>query len=106
MLKLFDFIRTYIQRNSSIKLWKELDNGDHLLLTNDKAVMEWEILKVKELSDVEVICIADIGNIPPAINIVIDTSYDGKYITKLFRDLDARLLRERGYDADYKCANK
>ena len=73
---------------------------------NDKAVMEWEILKVKELSNVEVICIADIGDIPSAINIVIDTSYDGKYITKLFRDLDARLLRERGYDADYKCADK
>lgn len=105
-MKLFDFIKTYIQRNSSIKLWKELDNGDHLLLTNDKAVMEWEILKVKELSNVEVICIADIGDIPSAINIVIDTSYDGKYITKLFRDLDARLLRERGYDADYKCADK
>ena len=58
-MKLHDFIEKFIARNTMIRLWKNNDNTSRLMLT-DEAVMEWETLKIKELSDIEFVCVTDI----------------------------------------------
>lgn len=86
-MTLHDFIKKYIARNTMIRLWKEIDIGTYLMLTDD-VVMEWEALSIKELADVEVACITDIicEENREAINIVVDTKFDTEDITKLFCD--------------------
>lgn len=53
-MTLHDFIEKFIARNTMLRLWKNIDNTSRLMLT-DETVMEWEALRIKELSDIEVI---------------------------------------------------
>lgn len=100
-MKLFEFIEKFIARNSSVRLWKKKDRYGHILLT-ERAVMEWEILKIKELSAAKILYVTDIvfDKSPEAINIVIDTPFDEKYISKLFRNLETQILKNKGYYSD------
>ena len=100
-MKLHDFIEKFIARNTMIRLWKNIDNTLRLMLT-DEAVMEWEALRIKELSDIEVICITDIlcERDKEAVNIVVDTDLGRKDVIKLFRDYDKRREAERKYQCE------
>lgn len=95
-MTLHDFIEKFIARNTMIRLWKDIDSTSRLMLT-DNAVMEWEALRIKELSDVEVVCITDIvcGSDMEAVNIVLNTSLDTKDVIKLFRDYEKHREEEK-----------
>ena len=100
-MKLHDFIEKFIARNTMIRLWKNIDNSSRLMLT-DEAVMEWDALRIKELSDIEVICITDIvcERDREAVNIVVDTDLGREDVIKLFRDYEKRRESERKYRCD------
>lgn len=100
-MKLHDFIEKFIARNTMIRLWKNIDNTSRLMLT-DEAVMEWETLRIKELSDIEVIYITDIlcERDREAINIVVDTYLGREDVIKLFRDYEKRRESERKYQCE------
>lgn len=95
-MTLHDFIEKFIARNTMIRLWKNIDNSSRLMLT-DEAVMEWEALRIKELSDIEVIFITDIvcERDREAVNIVVDTDLGREDVIKLFRDYEKRRGAER-----------
>ena len=100
-MKLHDFIEKFIARNTMIRLWKNIDNTLRLMLT-DEAVMEWEALRIKELSNIEVIYITDIlcERDREAINIVVDTYLGREDVIKLFRDYEKRRESERKYQCE------
>ena len=100
-MKLHDFIEKFIARNTMIRLWKNVDNTTRLMLT-DEAVMEWEALRTKELSDIEVICITDIlcERDREAVNIVGDTDLVREDVIKLFRDYEKRIEAKRKYQCE------
>ena len=100
-MKLHDFIEKFISRNTMIRLWKNIDSTSRLMLT-DEAVMEWETLGIKELSNVEVICITDIvcEIDREAVNIVVDTDLGREDVIKLFRDYEKKRENERKYQCD------
>ena len=95
-MTLHDFIEKFIARNTMIRLWKNIDSTSRLMLT-DEAVMEWETLRINELSDIEVICITDIlcERDKEAVNIVADTDLGREDVIKLFRDYEKRRGAER-----------
>lgn len=97
-MTLHNFIEKFIARNTMIRLWKDIDSTSRLMLT-DKAVMEWKVLAIKELSDVEVVCITDIvcGSDMEAVNIVLNTSLDTEDVIKLFRDYEKHREDEKRY---------
>ena len=97
-MKLHDFIEKFIARNTMIRLWKNIDSTSRLMLT-DEAVMEWETLRIKELSDTEVICITDIvcERDREAVNIVVDTDLGREEVIKLFRDYEKKREAVRKY---------
>lgn len=100
-MKLHDFIEKFIARNTMIRLWKNIDNTSRLMLT-DEAVMEWEALRIKELSNIEVIYITDIlcERDREAINIVVDTYLGREDVIKLFRDYEKKREAERKYQCE------
>ena len=100
-MKLHDFIEKFIARNTMIRLWKNIDSTSRLMLT-DEAVMEWEALRIKELSDIEVIYITDIlcERDREAVNIVADTDLGREDVIKLFRDYEKRREAERKYQCE------
>ena len=100
-MTLHDFIEKFIARNTMIRLWKNIDNSSRLMLT-DEAVMEWEALRIKELSDIEVIYITDIlcERDREAVNIVVDTDLGREDVIKLFRDYEKRREAERKYQCE------
>lgn len=100
-MTLHDFIEKFIARNTMIRLWKNIDNSSRLMLT-DEAVMEWEALRIKELSDIEVICITDIvcERDIEAVNIVVDTDLGREDMIKLFRDYEKEREAERKYQCE------
>lgn len=100
-MKLHDFIEKFIARNTMIRLWKNIDNSSRLMLT-DEAVMEWEALRIKELSDIEVIYITDIlcERDREAVNIVADTDLGREDVIKLFRDYEKKRESERKYQCE------
>ena len=100
-MTLHDFIEKFIARNTMIRLWKNIDNSSRLMLTNE-AVMEWEALRIKELSDIEVIYITDIlcERDREAVNIVVDTDLGREDVIKLFRDYEKKRESERKYQCD------
>ena len=100
-MTLHDFIEKFIARNTMIRLWKNIDNSSRFMLT-DEAVMEWEALRIKELSDIEVIYITDIlcERDREAINIVVDTYLGREDVIKLFRDYEKRRESERKYQCE------
>lgn len=100
-MTLHDFIEKFIARNTMIRLWKNIDNSSRLMLT-DEAVMEWEALRIKELSDIEVICITDIvcERDREAVNIVVDTDLGREDVIKLFRDYEKEREAERKYQCE------
>lgn len=97
-MTLHDFIEKFIARNTMIRLWKNIDNSSRFMLT-DEAVMEWEALRIKELSDIEVIYITDIlcERDREAINIVVDTYLGREDVIKLFRDYEKKREAVRKY---------
>ena len=105
-MKLHDFIEKFIARNAMIRLWKNIDNSSRLMLT-DEAVMEWETLRIKELSNAEVICITDIvcERDREAVNIVVDTDLGREDMIKLFRDYEKKRENERKYQCE-SCVQK
>lgn len=98
---LHDFIEKFIARNTMIRLWKNIDSTSRLMLT-DESVMEWEALRIKELSDIEVIYITDIlcKRDIEAVNIVVDTDLGREDVIKLFRDYEKERESERKYMCD------
>ena len=102
-MTLHDFIEKFIARNTMIRLWKNIDSTSRLMLT-DEAVMEWETLRIKELSDTEVICITDIvcERDREAVNIVVDTDLGREDMIKLFRDYEKKRENERKYQCEKK----
>lgn len=100
-MKLHDFIEKFIARNTMIRLWKNIDSTSRLMLT-DEAVMEWEALRIKELSDIEVIYITDIlcERDREAVNIVVDTDLGREDVIKLFRDHEKKREAERKYQRE------
>lgn len=78
---LHEFIKTYIARNTLVRLWKPIDTnkpfGNKVMLT-DEAVMEWEVMDIPQLQDIPVIHITDIvcDTEKGAVNIVVDTDYE------------------------------
>lgn len=105
-MRLHDFIKKYIARNTMVQLWKDIDNTSRLMMT-DGAVMEWEVLNIKELSDLEVICITDIvcERDREAVNIVVDTDLGREDMIKLFRDYEKKRENERKYQCE-SCVQK
>lgn len=77
---LHEFIKTYIARNTLVRLWRPIDTNkpyrEKILLTN-KAVMEWEVMDIPQLHDIPVIHITDIvcDTEKEAVNIVVGTTY-------------------------------
>ena len=100
-MTLHHFIEKYIARNTMIRLWKNIDSTSRLMLTDD-AVMEWETIRIKELSDAEVVYITDIlcDTDREAVNIVIDTQLERNEVIKLFRDYTKKRESERKYMCD------
>lgn len=100
-MKLHDFIEKFIARNTMIRLWKNNDNTSRLMLT-DEAVMEWETLRIKELSEIEVVCVTDIvcERDREAVNIVVDTDLGREDVIKLFRDYEKKRESERKYQCE------
>lgn len=100
-MTLHDFIEKFIAKNTMIRLWKNIDNSSRLMLT-DEAVMEWEALRIKELSDIEVIYITDIlcERDVEAVNIVVDTDLGREDVIKLFRDYEKKRESERKYQCE------
>lgn len=98
-MTLHDFIKKYIARNTMIRLWKDIDNTSRLMLTDDDAVMEWEALNIKELSNVEVVHVTDIvcERNKEAVNIVVNTELTRDDVVKLFRDYEKRREAERRF---------
>ena len=105
-MKLHDFIEKFIARNTTIRLWKNIDSTSRLMLT-DEAVMEWETLRIKELSNAEVICITDIvcERDREAVNIVVDTDLGREDVIKLFRNYEKEREDERKYQCE-DCVQK
>lgn len=105
-MKLHDFIEKFIARNTMIRLCKNIDSTLRLMLT-DEAVMEWETLRIKELSNVEVICITDIvcERDREAVNIVVDTDLGREDVIKLFRNYEKKRENERKYQCE-SCVQK
>ena len=105
-MTLHDFIEKFIARNTMIRLWKNIDNTSRLMLT-DETVMEWEALRIKELSDIEVIYITDIlcERDREAVNIVVDTDLGREDVIKLFRDYEKEREDERKYQCE-DCVQK
>ena len=100
-MTLHDFIEKFIAKNTMIRLWKNIDNTSRLMLT-DEAVMEWEALRIKELSNIEVIYITDIlcERDREAVNIVVDTDLGREDVIKLFRDYEKEREAERKYQCE------
>ena len=100
-MKLHDFIEKFIARNTMIRLWKNIDSTSRLMLT-DEAVMEWETLRIKELSNAEVICITDIvcERDREAVNIVVDTDLWREDVIKLFRDYEKKRETEQKHQCE------
>lgn len=97
-MTLHDFIKKYIARNAMIRLWKEIESYSHYMLTDD-AVMEWEALNIKELSNVEVVHVTDIvcERNKEAVNIVVNTELTRDDVVKLFSDYEKRREEERRF---------
>lgn len=78
---LHEFIKTYIAKNTLVRLWKPIDSEkiyeDKVMLTNG-AVMEWEIVNIPQLQNIPVIHITDIvcDTEKEAVNIVVGTTYE------------------------------
>ena len=100
-MTLHDFIEKFIARNTMIRLWKNIDNSSRLMLT-DETVMEWETLRIKELSDIEVVCVTDIvcERDREAVNIVVDTDLGREDVIKLFRDYEKKRESERKHQCE------
>lgn len=85
-MKLEEFIKKFICRNTLVRLWKESGVVHEMLgdwetedFLYDNAVMEWEILngqRMKKYVECEVVGITDIfcEKLPEAVNIVIKTN--------------------------------
>lgn len=95
---LYEFIKTYIARNTLVRLWRPIDTNnpyrEKILLTN-KAVMEWEVMDIPQLQDIPVIHITDIvcDDTKEAVNIVIDTDYEPKQVISMIDEY--RKLRRK-----------
>lgn len=95
---LYEFIKTYIARNTLVRLWKPIDTnkhyGDKIMLTNE-AVMEWEIVNIPQLQDIPVIHITDIvcDTSKEAVNIVVDTNYESEDVVSMIDEY--RKLRRK-----------
>lgn len=91
---LHEFIEKYIARNTIVRLWKLETKGkiygSKVMLTEEKGVMEWEVLDIPELKDIPVIHITDIvcDKSREAVNIVIDTDYEWQDIVRMFKEHD------------------
>lgn len=78
---LHEFIKTYIAKNTLVRLWKSIDsekNYEDKVMLTDEAVMEWEIANIPLLHDIPVIYITDIvcDTEKEAVNIVVETTYE------------------------------
>lgn len=95
---LHEFIKSYIARNTLVRLWKPIDTnnpfGNKVMLT-DEAVMEWEVMDIPQLQDIPVIHITDIvcDTSKEAVNIVVDTDYEPKQVISMFDEY--RKLRRK-----------
>lgn len=93
-----EFIKTYIKKNTLVRLWKPIDSEkiyeDKVMLTNG-AVMEWEITNIPQLQDIPVIHITDIvcDTSKEAVNIVVDTNYDPEDVISMIDEY--RKLRRK-----------
>lgn len=85
---LHEFIKTYIAKNTLVRLWKPIDSGkiygDKVMLT-DEAVMEWEVMNIPQLHDIPVIYITDIvcDTAKEAVNIVVGTTYESEDVISM-----------------------
>lgn len=83
-----------------IRLWKEIESYSHYIyMLTDDAVMEWEALNIKELSNVEVVHVTDIvcERNKEAVNIVVNTELTRDDVVKLLRDYEKRREEERRF---------
>lgn len=98
-MELYEFIKTYIARNTIIRLWKPVYKdkpyGDKVVLTED-AVMEWEIMGITQLQDIPVIHITDIvcDTSKESVNIVVKTDYEPEQVISMI-DEYRRLRRKK-----------
>lgn len=99
---LHEFIKTYIARNTLIRIWKPIDTnkplGDKVMLT-DGSVMEWEVMDISQLHDVPVIHITDIvcDTSKEAVNIVVKTDYEPEQV--IFMIDEYRRLRRKKFSS-------
>ena len=93
-MKLHDFIKNYIDKNTLIKLWKNLDKTSREQIAGP--IMEWEILKIPELSNVEFVCVTDIlcESCKEAVNIVVRTEHSRGYFSKILKDYENKASNE------------
>lgn len=95
---LHEFIKTYIAKNTLVRLWKpvQIDKpyGDKVMLT-EEAVMEWEIVNIPQLQYIPVIHITDIvcDTAKEAVNIVVGTTYEPKDVISMIDE--CRKLRRK-----------
>ena len=101
-MKLGDFIKQFVERNTSIRLWRKLERNGHLMLTQDVPLMEWEILDIPELSDLEFDAITDIlcDNYKEAVNICVKNMIEPAHITVLVNEYHNKRDKERGAMSD------
>lgn len=93
-----EFIKTYIAKNTLVRLWKPIDSEkiyeDKVMMTNG-AVMEWEIVNIPQLQDIPVIHITDIvcDTAKEAVNIVVGTTYEPEDVISMIDEY--RKLRRK-----------
>lgn len=95
---LHEFIKTYIARNTLVRLWKPIDTNkpfENKVMLTGEAVMEWEIANIPLLHDIPVIYITDIvcDTEKEAVNIVVDTDYEPKQVISMIDEY--RKLRRK-----------
>lgn len=95
-MKLKEFIETYVNRNSLIRLWRNNDEDKCREMVTPDAVMEWEILELSnKITSCEVLYVTDIccEKYPEAINIVLKTDLTRDDVAHELQKL--RELRDR-----------
>ena len=101
-MKLGDFIKQFVEANTMIRLWRKLERNGHLMLTNDVPLMNWEILDIPELSDLEFASITDIlcDNYKEAVNICVKDAIEPEHISTLVAEYHKKRDKERGMMCD------
>lgn len=104
-IMLYEFINTYIFKNTLIKLWRPVDLGkpyDVKILLTDHPLMEWEVNKIPLLRSAYVYGITDIvcEKDQEAVNIVIRTQATTEDVREAVAAYKWKYESEKRYLAD------